>query len=1111
MTELEDTSRALPAPTGQTTSKPTRHELHENHASATTTSGPFRSDDAFRSERTARAEWDQLDALFEAVVDLDPDAQSRYLDDHCDDPAVRRQVERLIEGDQHAVDFLESPPARPVPSETEGPSEASTAGPYRLLETLGRGGMGTVYRAERLDGAFEHHVAVKVLDEGLLGALHRQRFESERQILAKLDHPNIARLLDGGTTSDGRPYIVMELIDGVPITDYCDDMELSIRERVALLRPVCDAVQYAHTNLVVHRDLKPANILVTQGGVPKLLDFGIAKLLDPDAFPLTVDATRTGLHVMTPRYASPEQLRGDTITTASDVYSLGVVLYRMLTGRLPYEVGSPSPLAIARVIEEREPTRPSTAVSEAKGTKTVDQRTTRARRRDLVGDLDQILLMALRKEPRQRYASAQAFEEDLARHLRSEPVVARRGNWTYHLGSFVRRHKLGVAAATLVLVAALGAAAAFRAQATRVAVERDRAERVIDLFVGFFETVDPRESRGETLTAREVLDAGSREVLQQLDDRPLVRATLVTVLAKVYIALGLYEDADRLLTALDDKSKAEAPTRFALGMLRARQGQEQEAIDAFEALMADPRQDERTKAPSMLELAALHLQRGRYPQAESMASSSLAILEAGAPDDPLLAEALLRLASVRSAQGDLESATELASRGVALQEHQYGIDALETAEAYSRLAEVLTDHGEHGAAAERFAQAAQIQAALLGVDHPDTARSRSHWANNRSAMGYLDEADEALERALTIQRAFLGRSHPDIAYTLTSQSDVAYQYGNLEDGLRLALEAQDILRPFAYPRHQRQRLAIKNSIAVFYTSLGRPHEAIPLLESVIEIASSALPETNPSLLLWQTTLAAILMRAGPLPKAREHLHHIERILHSLDHSPFQQAQLTLIKRYLAILYRFMGDDQTIDYATSLVTRSTHLFGADNANTIWDQVILADGLRAFGHLEKAESLLRAALQAMNNHPDVSQIRKGQAQFLLADILRRTQRLSEAETLVSPAADATERLLAVSPSRTRARIAANVLRLLGQIVWYRDPAEARRLWTRALTYLEGYEEPEVRTLNFGWTLVKLLLLLGRLDEAKPVLDWLHEQGVFETETEELARQAGIFPTP
>lgn len=420
------------------------------------------------------ARWQQVKALFQQVAELPPSERALFLAQiAADDETLRAEVGKLLDADEQADEFLEASPLPEIQLTTNGVAPGQTIGNYRLLRELGRGGMGTVYLAERDDEQFRQQVAIKIIRRGMDTEDILRRFRTERQILASLNHPNIARLLDGGSTPDGRPYYVMEFIEGRFIDDYCAAQQLALTDRLKLFRQVCAAVHFAHQHLVIHRDLKPSNIMVTAAGEVKLLDFGIAKLLTPE----DPNATLTNLGLMTPAYASPEQVRGETVTTATDVYALGVILYELLSGHSPYRVPNDTVNELTRVICEQEPLKPSLAVTHKQPTTLASARLPLqqppAAIRHLQGDLDNITLMALRKDPPRRYASVEQFSEDLRRHLEGLPVSARPDTFRYRAGKFVRRNRSLTIAAVLLLLTLLGGVAATVRQA-RIA-ERERA------------------------------------------------------------------------------------------------------------------------------------------------------------------------------------------------------------------------------------------------------------------------------------------------------------------------------------------------------------------------------------------------------------------------------------------------------------------------------------------------------------------------------------------------------------------------------------------------------------------------------------------------------------
>lgn len=439
--------------------------------------------------------WQQVRTILDHAIELPVSERSPYLDLNCaDDPELRDEVESLLRSHEDAGSVFLKHPAASLQTALETATSArigSRIGVYQILAEIGHGGMGAVYRAERADGQYEKAVAIKLVRAGLDASGLMQSFRHERQILASLDHPNIARLLDGGTTEDGIPYLVMELIEGERLDRYCDARRLSITERLQLFHEICSAVQYAHQHLIIHRDLKPGNVLVTADGIPKLLDFGIAKLIDPDSLPET-----TLLRPMTPEYASPEQIRGEPITTASDIYSLGVVLYQLLTGRSPYPADTRSSHQLAQAVCETDPAKPSSAVLKLIPA-TAEQRTAAPDhpanvregspaklQRRLAGDLDHIVLKAMRKEPDQRYTSVEQFGEDIRRHLEGLPVTAVKGTFSYRATKLIRRNRMAIAASTLLALTLLGGVTATirqariaRKQAEIARNERAKAEK----------------------------------------------------------------------------------------------------------------------------------------------------------------------------------------------------------------------------------------------------------------------------------------------------------------------------------------------------------------------------------------------------------------------------------------------------------------------------------------------------------------------------------------------------------------------------------------------------------------------------------------------------------
>lgn len=508
----------------------------------------------------------QIKELFQSAIELEADARAEFLSEACgDDISLKAEVELMLAASEEAESFIEVPAYQLAENFTtkkvlpQDPTAGSFIGHYKIIREIGEGGMGAVYLAVRADDQYKKRVAIKLIKGGANNSYLRRRFLSERQILASLDHPNIAKLLDGGTTEDGSPYIVMDYIEGLPINEYCDNNKLSTVDRLKLFRQICAAVHYAHQNLVIHRDIKPGNIIVTADGIPRLLDFGIAKLLNPELSGQTLDMTAGPMGPMTPEYASPEQVRGETLTTSSDIYSLGIVLYELLTGHRPYKFTSRVPHAIAQIICEQEPQKPSTVinrietnpydfsdtapvVSPESVSRTREGQVEKLRRR-LQGDLDNIVLMAMRKEPANRYASVEQFSEDIRRHLEGLPCIARKATFSYKATKFIRRNKISVAASLLVALTLIGGVITTLWQARVAHVERMKAEQrfndVRTLANSFmFEIHDGIETLPGSTPVRQLLVTKALQYLDSLSRESSTDIALRRELATAYLKVG---------------------------------------------------------------------------------------------------------------------------------------------------------------------------------------------------------------------------------------------------------------------------------------------------------------------------------------------------------------------------------------------------------------------------------------------------------------------------------------------------------------------------------------------------------------------------------------------
>jgi serine/threonine-protein kinase len=864
------------------------------------------------AERFARAE-----ALFHGAEALaGPEREAFLARETAGDAALRAEVESLLAAAEGRPAFLEQPAVAAVaPVEAAEPELElpATLGPYRLLSEIGRGGMGRVYLAEQATEAFRRQVAIKLLAGP---GLFRERFRAEQRILAALEHPGIARLYDAGTAPDGRLFLALEYVEGETLTAHAAARGLGLAARLRLFGEVCAAVDYAHRHLVVHRDLKPANILVTAAGEPKLLDFGIAKLLQPETG--AASETIAALRWMTPEYASPEQVRGEAISTASDVYSLGVILYELLTGERPYRLTTRTPEEASRAVLEQEPRRPSTAASSDGGVPAVE-------RRRLRGDLDTIVLKALAKDPARRYASAAALAEDLRRHLEGRPVHAQPDRLGYRARKFVRRHLAGVAAGALAavsLIAGLGAALwqarIARGERDRARIEAAKANETARFLSALFENADPARARGERLTVREVLDRGAARLGRDLEGQPEVRASLLALIGSVYRDLGLLDPARRTLeearrvaeagaggeslaTAqalaelaalqrlLGDLETGRAAADRALAIRERRLGPEHPEVARTLATLAlfDRNQGARPEARRKLERALAIAERGQIAPVETakwlnhlgLIQQDLGELEtavatyrraleqlerAEGPESPLLALPLDNLGMTLRALGRLEESRGVLERALAQAEKGYGTAHSQYGTALNSLGNVLLDLGRHEEARERFRAAAVNYERALG--------SESHYlpwpiTNEALCLMELKRPGEALalfRRALALREKSYGAEHWEVA---SSHADVGLALAALGDrgGAEAAMRRAVAIgrRVIVPPTPTFAELAIY--LAELLAEDRRDEEARALFEEALGILRAAYPPGHGTVVRCEQALAAIAVRHPEAP------------------------------------------------------------------------------------------------------------------------------------------------------------------------------------------------------------------------------------------------------
>jgi eukaryotic-like serine/threonine-protein kinase len=761
------------------------------------------------------APWEQVKRILAASLELKPEARPSYLDSACEgDADLRREIESLLAAHDDAGDFIEnSALADDLPGER--------VGHYRVIRELGQGGMGRVYLAERADEQFQQRVAIKLIKRGMDSDSVLRQFRNERQILAGLQHPNISRLLDGGLTAEGRPYLVMEFIEGEPIDEYCVDRKLGTRERLELFQQVCAAVQYAHQRLIVHRDIKPSNILVSADGIPRLLDFGIARILTPDR----IERTATVERRLTPEYASPEHVRGEPITTSSDVYSLGILLYQLLTGERPYHVEGVSYRDLAVAICETQVPAPSTRVSQS------------VLRRQLEGDLDNIVLMALRKEPDRRYASVEQFSEDIRRHLNGLPVIARKDTIRYRAVKFTSRHRIAVAAALLAGLSLIAGAAAAVWQASLAGTERNRAERRFNevrrlansLLFGVYDRIDQLPG---SLPARELIVRDALRYLDGLAGEASGDPTLTREIAAGYRRLGTLQGRSGS-SNLGDAAGAIRSFHKARELLESalKTGSANDQLQAELAATYDA-------------IAAMNAEAGTLKLAEEFQQKSVSMWEAVAASNP---------ASVDYARGLAASYVGLARR---LRDKR----DLTGAEKYYRLyLDISVKVSQSNPADERLRY-------NLGLAYNMVADILHEQNRNNDA---LIEARKALAISEPLVKGNPNNTQAHILVSFDYQriAELLAASGNLaeaESNFNAALKIREKVAA-ANPKDQQASGSLARiylSLGQFLWSSGRRGEGIAYLGKALAVreANAALNPSNPAALEALTDYTSTLAR-----------------------------------------------------------------------------------------------------------------------------------------------------------------------------------------------------------------------------------------------------------
>lgn len=856
--------------------------------------------------------WQRLSPLLDSLFELPALARAQRLRElRVEDPALTAELEALIALEEERSDFL----AEPLIPSRVGARPGSEIGPYRLDRLLGEGGMGQVWLASRSDGLYQRRVALKLLRPGLTDANLRLRFTRERQILARLAHPHIARLLDAGITSDGVPYLALEYVDGEPITDYCRELDVPLSQRLRMFQQVCDAVSHAHANLIVHRDLKPSNILVTPAGEVRLLDFGIAKLLDSE-LPI-VEQTRTGVRAFTLHYAAPEQIRGEPVTTMTDVYSLGVVLHELLTDRKPYRLKRESDAAWEEAILATDPLRPSQTLVRRIESDTLPPDRDHAallrhRARMVAGDLDNIVLKTLSKKPEQRYPSVEALALDLRRYEEGRPVLARPQSVRYRVQKYVSRHRWALLTATIVVAVLASSLSLVAWQAKQALAEAARAQAMQEFMVGLFEQAGGG-APGKTIDLRTLLSAAETRDRNQPSRQPRARAELLGLLARLRLGLGDYAQADKLLqrqASILDADLAASPSlqlesltlrgrmlslRGAaqdcialmqpglplargeqarrppqvsefysqLGRCRRAAGERQGARQMFERALAIRREEPEDEAgivDNLIDLAALHGDAGERDAAMRGLDDAMRHLQQHVGARHTLAIDILRSrCALRRAQGEMAAAERDCREALALALQLHGDDHRASVDARRQLAALHVDQGRYADAHAEFARAQAWLVARLGSEHPEVARNYNSLGITAWERGDFAAALPALARAVAIWRR--GHDKALLAAGLFNHAMILHDAGRGAEAMPLLQEAR-ALRVARFGTTHELLGDTDRLIGEVATALGQHEQAHAALRSAVDLTRAGYGPAHSHTLRSEAAHARLQARQG---------------------------------------------------------------------------------------------------------------------------------------------------------------------------------------------------------------------------------------------------------
>jgi serine/threonine-protein kinase len=817
-----------------------------------------------------RERWARIQALFHEAADLPREEQLSFLNSACGDASLVEDVQAMLVEDARSNSLLDREMAEVVHEILSGPAgdylPKQNFGPYKVKSALGEGGMGVVYLAERADlGSL---AAIKVLRDAWLSPARRDRFASEQRTLAQLTHPSIARLYDADTSADGTPWFAMEYVEGVTLTSYCADHRSSVEQRLRLMLSVCEAVQYAHQHAVIHRDLKPSNILVKPDGTIRLLDFGIAKQIE--ALDTSVDKTMTVLRLMTPAYAAPEQIRGDRVGIQTDVYSLGVILYELLSGKLPFDLSTKTPGEAEELIMHQDPERPSLVWNGAAKAGKAAMKASKAE----WDDLDVLCLTAMRKEPERRYSSVEALIRDIEHYLKREPLEARPDRLSYRLGKFVRRHRNAVAVSAAVVALVVGLVGFFTvrlARARNAAVsEAARAQRIQRFTLKLFQGGDEAAGPADDLRVVSLLDRGVQEA-HALESEPQVQAEMYLTLGGIYQNLGKLDQAERLLQLSLDQRKslfgadhpAVAESLIGLGLLRDAQARYDEAEDMVRNGLEMTKRHLSATHPAVAKatssLGRVLEDRGEYDKAISTLEEAVRLQSGPDASRVELASSLTELANCNFYAGRYDVSDALNRRVIEIDRKLYGEKHPSVANDLINLGATQFERGHYPEAERYYRQAFEIIGGFYGKDNPETASAQTMLARALVSQNHLEEASGLLKEALRIQEKVYGAVHPRVASALNELGKVALQSGKYDEAEAEFERMAEIYRKIYSGKHYLIGVALSN-LGTVETERKRFADAERNLREALHMFEQTLPADHVNFGITRVKLGRVLLR-----------------------------------------------------------------------------------------------------------------------------------------------------------------------------------------------------------------------------------------------------------